>query len=57
MDGGGWLKTGGACLALVLGECGPIAQSMYLSGRDRDIRNATQAIETSRDDGQRAKGY
>jgi tetratricopeptide (TPR) repeat protein len=57
MNGGGWLKMGGACLILVLGGCGRMAQSLYLNGCDRDIRNATQAIETAHDDVQRAKGY
>jgi tetratricopeptide (TPR) repeat protein len=30
---------------------------MFLSDRDSDIKEATQAIETARDDGQRAKAY
>jgi hypothetical protein len=34
-----------------------MAQSVYLSGCDRDISNAMQAIEAARDDVQRAKGY
>src|SRR4029077_3519737 len=29
----------------------------FLSSRDNDIRESTQAIETARDDGQRAKAY
>jgi tetratricopeptide (TPR) repeat protein len=53
MNGGRWLKMGGACLVLVLVGCG----RMFLSGYDRDISNATQAIETAHDDVQRAKGY
>jgi tetratricopeptide (TPR) repeat protein len=57
MNGVRWLRMGGACLVLALGACGRMAQSVYLSGCDRDIKNATQAIETSRDDAQRAKGY
>jgi hypothetical protein len=51
------LKIGGACLVLLLGGCGRMAQSFYLNGYERDIHTATQAIETSRDDLQRAKGY
>ena len=35
-------------------EFGP---AMFLSGRDRDIRDSTQALATARDDGQRAKAY
>ena len=57
MNHGGWLKIGGAGLVLALGGCGRMAQSMYLSGCDRDISNATQAIETAHDDAQRAKAY
>ncbi len=57
MNGGGWLKVGGACLVLVLGGCGRMVHSVYLSGCDHDISNATQAIETAHDDVQRAKGY
>ncbi len=34
--------------------CGP---SMFLSERDNDIKAATQAIDTARNDGQRAKAY
>jgi predicted small secreted protein len=29
----------------------------FLSGRDSDIKDATQALETARDDAQRAKAY
>jgi tetratricopeptide (TPR) repeat protein len=46
-----------ASLVLLLGGCTRIAQSLYLSGYDRDIRNSTRAIETARDDAQRAVGY
>jgi tetratricopeptide (TPR) repeat protein len=34
--------------------CGP---NMFLSERDTDIKDATQALETARDDAQRAKAY
>jgi len=47
----------GACLVLVLGGCGRMAQSVYLSGCDRDIRNATQAIETCQGGVQCATAY
>lgn len=35
-------------------EMGP---AMFLGGRDNDIKDATQAIDTARDDAQRAKAY
>ena len=57
MNSRGILKIGAVCLALVLAGCGRMAQSLYLSGCDRDISNATRAIETAHDDVQRAKGY
>jgi tetratricopeptide (TPR) repeat protein len=53
----GWLKMSGACLVLVLAGCGRMMQSVYLSGCDRDIRNAAHAIESAHDDVERAKGY
>jgi len=34
--------------------CGP---NTFLSDRDSEIKNATQTLETARDDGQRAKAY
>jgi hypothetical protein len=37
-------------------RCGGGA-AMFLGARDREIENATRAIETARDDGQRAKAY
>lgn len=46
-----------ASLVLLLGGCDRIAQSLYLSGYERDIGNSTRAIETARDDAQRAAGY
>ena len=46
-----------ASVVLLLGGCVRMAQSLYLSGCDRDIRNSTRAIETARDDSQRAAGY
>ncbi len=47
-------KTFCASLFLLLGGCG---QSWYLSGYERDIGNATRAIEAARDDAQRAAAY
>lgn len=44
-------------LLLVLGGCTAMIQSSYLSGYDSDIKDSTRAIETARDDVQRAKGY
>jgi tetratricopeptide (TPR) repeat protein len=44
----------GFCL---LAGCGGIAHSWYLHDRDRDIANATQAVEAARDDAQRAAAY
>ncbi|MBZ5675726.1 MAG: tetratricopeptide repeat protein [Acidobacteriia bacterium] len=46
-----------ACGLLLLGGCGPMSQSSYLAGYDRDISSSTQAIETARDDAQRAAAY
>jgi len=43
-----------AASSIVFVGCGP---NMFLSDRDSEIKDATQAIETARDDGQRAKGY
>jgi len=54
------LKTARAlCVSVVilLGGCGRMAQYWYLSGYDRDIKNSTRAIETARNDAQRAAGY
>src|SRR5579862_8427065 len=39
---------------LVLAGCGP---NTFLADRDRDIKDATQAIQTARDNVQRAKAY
>jgi len=36
---------------------GCMSQQMYLSARDGEIRDATQALETARDDKERAKSY
>ena len=41
-------------LGVLLGGCG---QSWYLGGYERDISSATRAIETARDDAQRAAAY
>ena len=57
MNGDRWLIIGGTCMLLVFGGCGRMAHSLYLSGCDRDIRNATQAIDTARDNELRAKGF
>src|SRR5579863_741283 len=38
----------------VLVGCGP---NMFLSDRDRDIKDATQALDTARNDSERAKAY
>jgi tetratricopeptide (TPR) repeat protein len=46
-----------ASAVLLLGGCVRMAHSLYLSGYDRDIKNSTRAIETARDDAQRAAGY
>jgi tetratricopeptide (TPR) repeat protein len=40
--------------SIVFVGCGP---NTFLSDRDSDIKDATQAIESARDDGQRAKAY
>jgi len=53
----GWPKICCACLLLALGGCGRIAQSLYVSGRNRDIQNAAHAIDAARDDVQRARAY
>ena len=37
--------------------CGPLSQSQWLAKYARDIVNATQSIETARNDGERARGY
>jgi hypothetical protein len=46
-----------ASVVLLLGGCDQMARSWYLSGCDRDIKNFTQAIESARDDAQRAAAY
>ncbi|MSV35958.1 MAG: hypothetical protein EXQ47_10240 [Bryobacterales bacterium] len=45
-----------ATVLLFSGGCTRMSQSWYLSGYDRDIQNSTRAIETARDDAQRAAG-
>lgn len=45
-----------ASLAMLAG-CVEVGPTMFLRGRDNDIKESTQAIETARDDGQRAKAY
>ncbi len=44
-------------LGLLLGGCGPMSQSAFLASYERDIRSATRAIETARDDAHRAAAY
>jgi tetratricopeptide (TPR) repeat protein len=46
-----------ASILLVLGGCGPMSQSLYLAGYDRDISSSTRAVETARDDAHRATAY
>jgi tetratricopeptide (TPR) repeat protein len=46
-----------AAIAVLLGGCVGMARSYYLAGNDRDIRNATEAINTAHDDAHRAAGY
>jgi tetratricopeptide (TPR) repeat protein len=43
--------------SIVLTGCLEIGPTMFLNGRDSDIKDATQTIESARDDAQRAKGY
>jgi len=52
-----WLKVAGACLILAIVGCARMAHAVYLSRCDRDINSATHAIETARDDVERAKAY
>jgi len=42
---------------LSLSGCTRIARSLYLSSYDRDIRSATRAIESTRDNARRALAY
>ncbi len=42
---------------LFLAGCNRIARSWYLSSYDRDISSSTKAIETARDNAQRAEAY
>jgi tetratricopeptide (TPR) repeat protein len=46
-----------ACVFLLLEGCGPMSQSSFLASYERDISSSTQAIETARDDAQRAAAY
>lgn len=46
-----------ACLLILLAGCTQLSRSWYLSSCDRDIANATRAIESARDDSQRAAAY
>jgi tetratricopeptide (TPR) repeat protein len=40
--------------SIIFVSCGP---NTFLADRDRDIKDATQALDTARDDAQRAKAY
>jgi tetratricopeptide (TPR) repeat protein len=42
---------------LLIEGCGQISHSLYLAGSERDISSSTRAIETARDDAQRAAAY
>src|SRR5579872_7439747 len=44
-------------LALLLGGCTQIVQSLYLASDDRNISSSTRAIETARDNVTRAAAY
>ena len=44
-------------LGLLLGGCVRMSQSLYLASYDRDISSSTRAIDTARDDAQRAAAY
>ena len=46
-----------ASVLLFLAGCNRIARSFYLSSYDHDISGATKAIESARDNGQRAEAY
>jgi tetratricopeptide (TPR) repeat protein len=46
-----------AFVILLLGGCNRIARVFYLSSYDRDINSATKAIESARDNAQRAEAY
>jgi tetratricopeptide (TPR) repeat protein len=45
------------CAVLLLGGCTRMSRALYLSGCDREIRNAARAIETARDAVERAAGH
>ena len=44
-------------LALLLGGCTQMVQSLYLASCDRDISSSTRAVETARDNVKRAAAY
>jgi tetratricopeptide (TPR) repeat protein len=44
-------------LALLLGGCTQMFQSLYLASYDRDINSSTRAVETARDNVKRAAAY
>ena len=50
------LRLGLILLGSVLAGCGG-GPAMFLGARDSEIKDATQAIQTARDDAQRAKAY
>lgn len=43
--------------SIVFTGCGNLGPAMFLSARDREIKDSTQAMETAGDDAQRAKAY
>jgi hypothetical protein len=43
--------------SIMLGGCAEMGPAAFLSARDSEIKDSTQAIETASDDGQRAKAY
>ena len=43
--------------SIVFTGCVEMGPTMFLSARDSEIKDSTQAIETARDDAQRAKAY
>jgi len=44
------------CILSLLGGC-EMGPSMFLGARDREIRDSTQAVQSARNDGERAKAY
>ena len=44
------------CILSLLGGC-EMGPSMFLGARDREISDSTQAVQSARNDGERAKAY